>query len=196
MALVERALTIVVVNFIFLGISTIFFALRCWVRVSRNAFGLDDWLLALGWIMFVINVAFSTVAATHGLGVHNLNITVAEMGPAVKVSMRTIQKRRIVANTPAVLHSFSNLHSHWHPPRQSQRVCLPLKNHPQPTLQEDSLRHHRRLHCHHPDLRYLRLCYMSSHGVYMGQDDRRRKVQHRASNSGAQLCVLGYEYHH
>ncbi|PQE08771.1 cation-transporting atpase 4 protein [Rutstroemia sp. NJR-2017a BVV2] len=84
MALVERALTIVIVNFIFLGISTIFFALRCWVRVSRNAFGLDDWLLALGWVMFVINVAFSTVAATHGLGVHNLTITVAEMGPAVK----------------------------------------------------------------------------------------------------------------
>jgi uncharacterized membrane protein len=92
MALVERALTIVIVNFVFLGISTIFFALRCWVRVSRNAFGLDDWLLALGWVMFVINVAFSTVAATHGLGVHNLNITVAEMGPAVKVSIPTLQK--------------------------------------------------------------------------------------------------------
>lgn len=176
MALQERALTIAIVNFVFLGISTIFFALRCWVRMSRNAFGLDDWLLALGWVMFVINVAFSTMAAFHGLGVQNLTITVAEMGPAVKVSKSTRQKRRIVANTSVVLHPLPDFHPYWYPPRQSQRVCLPLENYPQPGLQEDYLRHHRRLHCHNSHLRHLRLCYMSSHGVHVGQDDRGRKM--------------------
>ncbi|KAF7949388.1 uncharacterized protein EAE97_002897 [Botrytis byssoidea] len=84
MVLEQRALTIVIVNFVFLGLSTITLALRCLVRVTREAFGLDDWMILLGWIMFVVNVSMSTMSAIHGLGVHNLTITAAEMEPAVK----------------------------------------------------------------------------------------------------------------
>ncbi|KAM0314637.1 hypothetical protein ACHAO8_004471 [Botrytis cinerea] len=65
MALEQRALTIVIVNFVFLGLSTITLALRCF-------------------IMFVLNVSMSTMSAVNGLGVHNLTITAAEMEPAVK----------------------------------------------------------------------------------------------------------------
>ncbi|TEY71109.1 hypothetical protein BOTCAL_0101g00010 [Botryotinia calthae] len=84
MALEQRALTIVIVNFVFLGLSTITLALRCFVRITREAFGLDDWMIVLGWIMFVLNVSMSTMSAINGLGVHNLTITAAEMEPAVK----------------------------------------------------------------------------------------------------------------
>ncbi|KAF7893270.1 uncharacterized protein EAF02_000808 [Botrytis sinoallii] len=84
MVLEQRALTIVIVNFVFLGLSTITLALRCLVRVTREAFGLDDWMILLGWIIFVMNVSMSTMSAIHGLGVHNLTITAAEMEPAVK----------------------------------------------------------------------------------------------------------------
>ncbi|ESZ95338.1 hypothetical protein SBOR_4272 [Sclerotinia borealis F-4128] len=84
MALEQRALTIVIVNFVFLALSTITLALRCFVRTTREVFGLDDWMILLGWAMFVINVCMSTMAAVNGLGVHNLTITAAEMAPAVK----------------------------------------------------------------------------------------------------------------
>ena len=56
MALEQRALTIVIVNFVFLGLSTITLALRCFVRITREVFGLDDWMIVLGW---VYRVAFS-----------------------------------------------------------------------------------------------------------------------------------------
>ncbi|TGO44670.1 hypothetical protein BCON_0478g00020 [Botryotinia convoluta] len=84
MVLEQRALTIVIVNFVFLGLSTITLALRCFVRTTREAFGLDDWMIVLGWITFVLNVSMSTMSAVNGLGVHNLTITAAEMEPAVK----------------------------------------------------------------------------------------------------------------
>ncbi|QSZ35292.1 hypothetical protein DSL72_008161 [Monilinia vaccinii-corymbosi] len=84
MALEQRALTIVIVNFVFLVISTITLGLRCFVRMTREAFGLDDWMILLGWAMFAVNVCMSSMAAVNGLGVHNLAITAAEMAPAVK----------------------------------------------------------------------------------------------------------------
>ncbi|KAB8301994.1 hypothetical protein EYC80_005447 [Monilinia laxa] len=84
MALEERALTIVIVNFVFLGVSTITLALRCFVRLTREAFGIDDWMILLGWAMFAVNVCMSSMAAVHGLGVHNMSMTVTEMAPAIK----------------------------------------------------------------------------------------------------------------
>lgn len=87
MVLKETGVTIVIVNYIFLGLSTVTFALRCYVRISRVAFGLDDWLLLVGWLMFIVNVAMSTMASIHGLGQHNPTMTAAEMEPAVKVSL-------------------------------------------------------------------------------------------------------------
>lgn len=50
MAIVQMALTVVVVNFVLFGLSTIVIALRCYVRLARQSFGLDDWLIVAGWV--------------------------------------------------------------------------------------------------------------------------------------------------
>lgn len=59
--------------------------------------------------MFVMNVSMSTMSAIHGLGVHNLTITAAEMEPAVKVStyMRiVVLKLRLLIKENSTLLSF------------------------------------------------------------------------------------------
>lgn len=60
MALVQMALTVVVVNFVLFGLSTIVVALRCYVRITRKSFGLDDWLLVSGYVCWIFSFVPTT----------------------------------------------------------------------------------------------------------------------------------------
>jgi hypothetical protein len=55
----------------FMGLTTITFALRVYVRTRMvKAFGLDDWTAALGWLLFTFHGAFAIAGAYHGTGQH------------------------------------------------------------------------------------------------------------------------------
>jgi hypothetical protein len=48
MALSGQAESLAIVTIFLLCLSQIIVSLRCWVRISIKAFGLDDWLMAIG----------------------------------------------------------------------------------------------------------------------------------------------------
>ncbi|KAF2495000.1 hypothetical protein BU16DRAFT_562621 [Lophium mytilinum] len=75
----QMALTLVVVNGIFLSLACITLGLRVWIRSTRGALGTDDWLLLVGLLLFAVTVAMSTMSAHYGLGVHNYGASAAEM---------------------------------------------------------------------------------------------------------------------
>ncbi|KAF2490288.1 hypothetical protein BU16DRAFT_566320 [Lophium mytilinum] len=79
----EKALTLVVINFVFFPISALALALRIYVRATRSAIGADDYLLVAGLVLFALTIAMSTVAAYHGVGVHNYGASAAEMRDGV-----------------------------------------------------------------------------------------------------------------
>ena len=55
----------------FMGLTTLTFALRVYVRTNLvKAFGLDDWTAAFGWLLFTFHGAFGTAGAYHGTGQH------------------------------------------------------------------------------------------------------------------------------
>lgn len=55
----------------FMGLTTVTFALRVYVRTRLvSAFGLDDWVAAVGWILFLLHGAFAIAGAYHGSGQH------------------------------------------------------------------------------------------------------------------------------
>jgi len=79
----EKALSLVVVNFVFLPIATITMGLRLHVRSVKQSVGADDYLLLAGLVLFAITIAMSTAAAFHGVGVHNYGASTAEMRDGV-----------------------------------------------------------------------------------------------------------------
>lgn len=55
----------------FMGLTTVTFALRVYVRTRLvKAFGPDDWTAALGWLLFIFHGGFAIAGAYHGTGQH------------------------------------------------------------------------------------------------------------------------------
>lgn len=71
----------------FIGLTTLTFALRVYVRTSLvKKFGPEDWTAALGWLLFIIHSAFAIAGVYHGSGQHmNLIQPPTEMPIALMV---------------------------------------------------------------------------------------------------------------
>lgn len=55
----------------FMGLTTLTFALRVYVRTRLvSIFGADDWAAAIGWLLFNIHATFAIAGAYHGTGQH------------------------------------------------------------------------------------------------------------------------------
>jgi hypothetical protein len=44
----DQAESLAIVTIFLLCLSLVIVSLRCWIRISIKAFGLDDWLMAIG----------------------------------------------------------------------------------------------------------------------------------------------------
>ncbi|KAL5326304.1 hypothetical protein ACEPPN_007442 [Leptodophora sp. 'Broadleaf-Isolate-01'] len=70
---------------LFLSLSTIAIALRCYCRaVVVKSFGLDDWSALLAWICFVFFCAFAISGVHHGTGQHATNLPPIEIPVGLK----------------------------------------------------------------------------------------------------------------
>lgn len=75
----------------FMGLTTLTFALRVYVRTTLvKALGPDDWTAALGWLLFTFHGAFAIAGAYHGTGQHaNLIRPKTEIPIGLKVCTMT-----------------------------------------------------------------------------------------------------------
>ncbi|CAI6336111.1 unnamed protein product [Periconia digitata] len=62
------ALTVLILSFVFLGISLLAVGLRSWIRLSKRIFGIDDAFLATGTVLYVVVVGLSSYGHFVGLG--------------------------------------------------------------------------------------------------------------------------------
>ncbi|PVH82384.1 hypothetical protein DL98DRAFT_388808, partial [Cadophora sp. DSE1049] len=70
---------------LFLSLSTIAIALRCYCRaLVVKSFGLDDWSALLAWICFVFFCAFAISGVHHGTGQHATNLPPTEIPVGLK----------------------------------------------------------------------------------------------------------------
>ncbi|KAF5005915.1 hypothetical protein FDECE_7673 [Fusarium decemcellulare] len=64
------------VNITFLVTALISMALRCYVRtIMVKAFGIDDWLMLVGTVFFILYNSFSTAGVTYGTGRHHSDLS-------------------------------------------------------------------------------------------------------------------------
>ncbi|PVH95305.1 hypothetical protein DM02DRAFT_618003 [Periconia macrospinosa] len=77
-------LTLLIVISVLLSVSTVAVALRVWARLEIRAFGLDDWLMLLGWALLAFTCIADYIAISYGLGAHASRLTEYEIGQGKK----------------------------------------------------------------------------------------------------------------
>lgn len=85
---------IVGITTLFLVLSTVFLTTRCYVRIKKNSFAIDDWLLVIGWVrldhykqfirchthiieqaVYMVLIVLTIGGAIRGVGLKDVNST-------------------------------------------------------------------------------------------------------------------------
>ncbi|KAF2684039.1 hypothetical protein K458DRAFT_451772 [Lentithecium fluviatile CBS 122367] len=70
-----RGLTFAIIISIWAVLSTLTIALKIWARYTIRAFGVDDWLMVFGWLIFMIVLVCDFLSISYGIGAHADRIT-------------------------------------------------------------------------------------------------------------------------
>ncbi|KAH7383437.1 hypothetical protein BKA64DRAFT_682334 [Cadophora sp. MPI-SDFR-AT-0126] len=74
MGLSDQSTSLFLVTIFLLCLSLVLVSLRCWVRISIKRFGLDDWLISIGLILFLGTCVPVIVGSYDGIGTLDIHL--------------------------------------------------------------------------------------------------------------------------
>ncbi|KAH7176041.1 hypothetical protein EDB81DRAFT_674596 [Dactylonectria macrodidyma] len=75
----NQSSSLAIVTIFLLCLSTVIILLRFWVRFSIKYFGLDDWLMLFGYILFIGTCIAVIIGSNNGFGTLDINLTKEQM---------------------------------------------------------------------------------------------------------------------